>query len=84
MRVAHYRCRQLCYRPSHPQLFKATVRLIIWKSVMWYTIIRIPEIGVGGTRHTYMFNVHYDALHILSLSLIDLEGRCVARHLAAI
>ena len=71
------------YRPSYSQLSKATARLIIWKRVIWYSIIRIPKIGVWGTKHNYMFNVHHNALHILSLSLIDLEGRSVARHLAA-
>ena len=81
--INHYWCRQLCYRPSHPQLFKATARLIIWKRGIWYTIIRIPKIGVWGTKYNYMFNVYYNALHILSLSPIDLEGRSVARHLAA-
>ena len=74
---------QLVYRPSYPQLGKATVPLIVWKGVIWYYIIRTHKTRVGGTKHTYMFNVHYDALHILYLSLIDLEGRSVARHLAA-
>ena len=30
-----------------------------------------------------MFSIHHNALHILSVSLIDLEGTSAARHLAA-
>ena len=64
--VDQYCCRQLLHRPSHPHLSKATDRLIIWKRVIWYNINRIPKLGVGGTKHNFMFNIHYDALHILS------------------